>query len=575
MENVSSLNLAQKPSKDDYKNTLATNPPKPSETEAKVEKPAGDEVQIETDSSVKLEKIKVDIVDVEPEVKSNVSVETSSQDLTLKTQLGSKWDASLRYYQNSPTMLNGGVLAKVSYQPWETTRFTIGGGYLPNVFAMTVGPNELEKHPTSVISAGITDDRNLFKFNLPLDMKLSGDLNSYALGTLAYDHVNSEMDKGVSKGLLRANTMPSLTLSKDFGKIYAAVSYKQDWNFPMIGEYYSTGGKSIPPVTHFIEGTVSASVTKDIKVCASAYVPLKSYSNEFSKDPLLKITVGAQNNRFIPNVYGKISLTEGIKDAALGLNKTIRVNSWLDASLYAGVGTSKYSDKPEYTAGGGFTFYFDKRSGSQEANSVTNHLMNDWRSAVPLSQQPTTEVYTRGNPSLGTFFTKDEIDKIKDMNLAELKTVLDTPEKVVAYVDKFIKYDDGRSGGGSGPSSTYSPEEVVNLKKGVCRDQHILMVDLLKAQGIEAKQIGYSSAGSTFHAIAAYKDPNTNKWNIIEYGNVHYTQADTMEEAFNTVRPDAWINAPYEDGGSGDRRAKKGVNYSPSAIEYKNFMLDK
>lgn len=537
-----------------------------------------DKVELKNLKNTKLEKVNVnfDIADKKTEPKQvnyDVSVETTTQDTTLKGEISDKFDFALRYYQNSPLMLDKGVVGKVTYHPFKNTDIILAAGHFPEVFSMSIGPNQLEKHPTSVVSLGINDKSNIFKLNLPGQLKFSGDINSFAVATLGYDHADGQIDKGTIEGLSRANVGPSLTLSRDFldNKLHTAISYKTDFDLGMIGAYYVTGGKSIPPVTQFVQGTVSADV-KGVNLGVTGYVPIKTYSNEFSTDPLIKLSVGYKDKPYIPDTFVTFS-PDGVKNAGLG--KSVKVNPWLDVSAYAGVETSKFSNKPEFMAGGGLTVYLGKRDSSQQAKPLSNHLMNDWKSDVPLTQKPNTTSYDRSNPTLSDYFSSSEIDKMKNMSIDELKKVLNTPEKVTAYLAYFVKYDYDRVKNNTPPYGSLSPEEVVNSKKGVCRDQHILVTDLLKAQGIEAVQVGYSAAGSTLHAIAVYKDPTTGKWNVIEYGNIHYTQANTMEEAFNMVRPDAWVYGKFEDGGSKDRRAQKGVYYSPSASEYYNFVLNK
>jgi len=537
-----------------------------------------DKLEIKNATNIKIGKVdvKFDIGNKKTEPKQvnyDVSVETTTQDMTVKGQISDKFDYALRYYHNSPLMLDKGVLGKVTYHPFKNTDIFLGAGYLPEVFSMSVGPNQLEKHPTSVVSLGINDKSNVFKLDLPAGLKLSGDVNSFAVATLGYDHAESKIDVGTIEGLTRANVRPSLTLSRDFldNKLHTAISYKTDFDLTMIGAYYVTGGKSIPPVTQFVEGTVSADV-KGVNLGVTGYVPIKTYSNDFSTDPLIKLSVGSKEKPYIPDAFVTFS-PDGVKNAGLG--KNVRVNSWLDVNAYAGVETSKFSSKPEFMAGGGLTVYFGKRPESQGAKPLSNHLINDWRSDVPLTQKPNTTSYNRSKPTLSSYFSSSEIDAMKNMSLDELKKILNTPEKVTAYLDYFVSYDHDRANNNTAPYGSLSPEEVANSKKGVCRDQHILVADLLKAQGIEAVQVGYASAGNTLHAIAVYKDPQTGKWNVIEYGNIHYTQADTMEEAFNMVRPDAWVYGKFDDGSSNERRAQKGVYYSPSASAYYDFMLNK
>jgi hypothetical protein len=165
----------------------------------------------------------------------------------------------------------------------------------------------------------------------------------------------------------------------------------------------------------------------------------------------------------------------------------------------------------------------------------------------------------------------------KDFNTAA--QTLKTPYDIAVLTGNVIRYDYDRAEKNEGPGGTYSAQEVLSMGKGVCRDTHILAVDLLRANGYEAKQLGYSSADDTFHAFAVYQDPKTGKWGALEYGKVYPPEmlnADSPEEAFLKVRPDALLITEYEVPTNHNQRTTENkVYYTPTVREYNSFVFGK
>lgn len=165
----------------------------------------------------------------------------------------------------------------------------------------------------------------------------------------------------------------------------------------------------------------------------------------------------------------------------------------------------------------------------------------------------------------------------KDFNTAA--QTLTTPYDIAFLAGSGIKYDYDRADKSEGPGGTYSPQEVLTSGTGVCRDTHTLAVALLRANGYDAKQLGYSSADDTFHAFAVYQDPKTGKWGALEYGRVYPPEmlnADSPQEAFLMVRPDALVITDYEvPKDPNDRTTENKVFYTPTVREYNSFVFGK
>ena len=92
-----------------------------------------------------------------------------------------------------------------------------------------------------------------------------------------------------------------------------------------------------------------------------------------------------------------------------------------------------------------------------------------------------------------------------------------------------------------------------------------------EAGAAEGRTIGYVSP-DTSHAIAVYQDPKTGRWNVAEYGTIHYTQAASAEEAFERVRPDALVYSDWSGGGPNQKQHQVNIRYSETAREYYRFV---
>lgn len=132
---------------------------------------------------------------------------------------------------------------------------------------------------------------------------------------------------------------------------------------------------------------------------------------------------------------------------------------------------------------------------------------------------------------LGGGLERQELDPVVAM--------LDTPERVAAFVGKKFTW----SSPDIGPK-TLSPFEMLNSRKGVCRDQHTFATYVLQRHGIRALTVGYS-APDQLHAVTVY-EAAPGQWNVLEYGRILETKAPSWEAALGRVAPGALMYRVYE-----------------------------
>jgi hypothetical protein len=179
-----------------------------------------------------------------------------------------------------------------------------------------------------------------------------------------------------------------------------------------------------------------------------------------------------------------------------------------------------------------------------------------------------------GADSAGRTITDAAIDALAGKGFADVAGQVRTPADVSAFLNRFFTYDDGRANGGTGPAAAMSSAEALAARSGVCRDQHAVARDLLRANGMDAELLGYWS-GDQKHAITAYQDPTTRQWGIIEYGTLYTPEqlkARTPEEALLMVRPNALLVRHYSTEGPDRRSVVDGVMYTPLSRAYTAFM---
>ncbi|MFN8671558.1 MAG: hypothetical protein U0457_05650 [Candidatus Sericytochromatia bacterium] len=179
-------------------------------------------------------------------------------------------------------------------------------------------------------------------------------------------------------------------------------------------------------------------------------------------------------------------------------------------------------------------------------------------------------------------------------SLDEIANKFNDPHKVAQLVGSMgsYNYDHDRAAGTAvnGPAGAKKPEDTLNDFKGVCRDVHQLAAYMLKKNGYDAVQVGYTSA-QTSHSITSYKEPSGKGYGIIEYDKVYTPEdvkkllgryATSPEEAVNALNYGTaaaiykWT--PPKEGESGHVEGifytSKFQNYHKSLkLEHKDQML--
>ena len=192
----------------------------------------------------------------------------------------------------------------------------------------------------------------------------------------------------------------------------------------------------------------------------------------------------------------------------------------------------------------------------------------------PMAQYAVGSGWT-GTNTIATPYSDADIKGMAHDSFQTLSGKLTTPQAIAQFLNDDISYDDNRLTNAEGNYGSWSSVEVLQRGNGVCRDQHALARDLLEANGYKAVLLGYSAADQS-HAIAAYQDPKSGKWGILEYGTLYppsQVQADTPEEALMRVRPAALAITRFSDDGPNQRSHVDGIIYTPAARVYEQFML--
>lgn len=323
-----------------------------------------------------------------------------------------------------------------------------------------------------------------------------------------------------------------------------------------IGTYYVTGGKGLFPQTQFVEGGVSGG-TEALHYQAAAYVPISTATNDFAADPKFMARVSGQ---YLPDL-SVVASTKGLD--RVEASKSFALGKGWEAT--AAIAVNQPGNHPEYRAAVGISYSWG--GGRKSSHPLPQ---DDYRREEPV--RPPTGPIRSASPHLGDFFTPAQIQAMRGKPVEELAQILKTPEQVAAYVGDMVAYDDDRLKDAKGNYGSMTPNEVATLLKGVCRDQHPMMLEVMReGQGIQGHTVGYESP-ETSHAIAVYQDPKNGKWNVIEYGTVHYTQADTAEAAFVAIRPDALVYGNWSQNGPNERNYQKDIHYSETAREFYRFV---
>lgn len=487
-----------------------------------------------------------------------VEAEVTNQDLTIGARINDRTTFTGRYIYDSETMLQGAGLVKLDYQLGESTTAFVGAGHMPGFFHHAIGPNLRQDSPHSAVFFGVEDLRGTSR-ELGHGLRLDLGLSSVAVGTLAYNHEIKGLDMNSSAGLSKATVTGEATLSRRFGDLEASVGYGNHLDLGMIGNYYMTGGSGLFPQTHYLQaGLGGRAGALDFR--ADAYVPLATATNEFSRDPKLRAEVAGP---YMPTIAA-VGSPRGLEQ--IEATKSWAINREWEATASASV--VRPFDRPQYAAQVGIRYTFGGKDSGRPQRAT--RPSPDYRAEVPRPREPKAAPVAQ--PKLKDYFSPAEIRAMKGKSVEELAGILKTPEQVVAYLEEFVSYDYDRVKDPKGDYGSMTPNEVATLLKGVCRDQHPFIVSVMKeGQGVNGKTIGYA-APDTAHAIAVYQDPGTGKWNVIEYGRIHYTQSDSAEEAFDRIRPDALVSGEWSENGPNGKNHQKSIRYSETAREFYRFV---
>jgi hypothetical protein len=494
---------------------------------------------------------------------SSVNAEVGSQDVTLGLDFNDRFRLTSRYWHDSPTSLNGGGLLKLEYDLGADVTAFAGGGHLPGMFRHSIGPNRRVDSPHSVAFAGVRATPGT-SFDLGSGFRADLSLDAVAVATAAFNHEVGGFDPNTSAGLSKATVTGEAFLAKRFGDVDARVGYGQHLDLGMIGSYYATGGRGLFPQTHYAMAGLAGQTGK-VAYSADAYLPIASATSEFSGDAKFRGSVGMPDVAWAPTlsvVAGKRAIEQ------VDLTKAWQVGGGVEAAIGATAYRPLESGQQQWMVSAGIRIPL---GGSGSSGRSPRSPDRDWRAEPPRRRDDGPTART-ARQHLGDYFTPAQIQAMRGKPVAELAMYLKTPEHVAAYLADAVDYDYARLKDSKGDYGSLRPDEVAALLKGVCRDQHVFAVEVMKRGGAEGRQVGYLSP-DTSHAIAVYRDPKSGKWNVMEYGHIHYTEADDAETAFTRVRPDALVYSNWSDGGANDKRHQVDIRYSETAREYYRFVV--
>jgi hypothetical protein len=173
----------------------------------------------------------------------------------------------------------------------------------------------------------------------------------------------------------------------------------------------------------------------------------------------------------------------------------------------------------------------------------------------------------------GTMTTSD-IKGLAKQGFSDVAGKVKTPEDVALLLGTNFTYDSKRLESQGLALAAWSASDVQTKGTGICRDQHALARDLLKANGYNAVLLGYSGSDQS-HAIAAYQDKTTGEWGIVEYGTLYpasQLHAKTPEEALLMVRPTTMAISVFSDDGPDKPSHIEGIVYTPTSRVFEQFM---
>lgn len=482
----------------------------------------------------------------------------TSRDVTVGAELGGDTSLTARYIYNSPTMMQGAALLKLDYRPYENVTLFAGAGDMPGFYRNEIGTNRSVSTPTSAMFFGVASDDGKH-WDLGQGYQLDGKVQIFGVGTLATNSETTGLDKPTMMGLSKATVTSDLTVSRKFGGIDATLGYGHHVDMGMAGTYYVTGGTGLFPQTHFLHGSIQGE-SGSLSYRADAYLPISSATNDFASTPKLRGEL--ESSSYLAN----LSMVAGKR----GVERIEATKTWYRSGAFeatASVGIDRPFDSDrEVMAELQLRYGFDGPTRPRRTSLSSSDYRAEQR---PHQHEQPAIPYVQ--PRLTDFFTPAQIKAMRGKSVEELSKILKTPEQVAAYLSTFVSYDEARAADENGDLGSMTPNEVARLLTGVCRDQHPFVVEVLRQEGIDAKTIGYASPG-TSHALAFFQDSKTGKWNALEYGRVYRTEADTPEQAFERLRPDALVSGEWSANGPNGKNYQQSIRYSETAREFYRFV---
>lgn len=179
-----------------------------------------------------------------------------------------------------------------------------------------------------------------------------------------------------------------------------------------------------------------------------------------------------------------------------------------------------------------------------------------------------------GDGQMTASLSTADVQGLAKQDFATVAGKVRTPADVALLLGTNFRYDSKRLATQGLALAAWSANETLSKGQGICRDQHALARDLLKANGYNAVLLGYSGSDQS-HAIAAYQDKTSGEWGIVEYGTLYpasQLHAKTPEEALLMVRPTTMAISVFSDDGPDKPSHIDGIVYTPTSRVFEQFM---
>lgn len=435
-------------------------------------------------------------------------------------------------------------------------RLGLGGGHLPRMFAVGINTNQRQATPASLAFLALDGGLSLGRALLPAnssgrlsagtDVQLTSRL--HGVGTAPYLSGSRTPDRASARGLTYFDFDSSLGLGHAMlgGNLRLTADLGARLNLSYMLDLARTTTFANTPLSVYAETGLEERVPGIATVRAAAHLPLRSKTNTLPMHPTVGVHV-----RFdavaVPDLRLIADLGLGqVSEAAIAWSVPLDRRERWQVGASGGLLHPQDSTQVNWRIGVGLSFAMGKDNDPPPIRDGFG-----WDPAALNSTQRREQQHVVVQPHMRHYFGLAESGTIvtaaKEQDWQTVDASLNSPERIIAFVADNVDYwvERTQAGGGVGPQAALSPESTLAEMRGVCRDQHYLGVYLMRRQGTEAVQLGYSSAG-TGHAIGVYKDAETGKYNAWENGHIHHVQADTPRGALASVKTD-WLEIhPYD-----------------------------